>query len=145
VASQLFFGIPPSRACWISAGQLRGGSAFTGWGAILESLASTREPTMIRFAACFVVSLLATPVIAEPTETAGVELLQVPLQVSGRGDLERLSTDDVEVWIGDRRLDRFYVDVKKGRSTVHAAGNWAAGYRSWGPFRLDSTPPDSVT
>lgn len=29
--------------------------------------------------------------------------------------------------------------------TVDAAGNWAPGYRSWGPFRLDATPPDSVT
>ena len=38
-------------------------------------------------------------------------LVQVPVLVAGSGNLYRLSQDDLEIWIGDRRLEQFRVDI----------------------------------
>lgn len=38
-------------------------------------------------------------------------LVQVPVLVAGSGDLYRLSQDDLEIWIGDRRLEQFRIDI----------------------------------
>jgi len=53
-------------------------------------------------------------------------LIQVPVVVAGSGDLNRLSANDLEVWIGDRRLERFRVDYL-GEGTTSFAHR--SGYR----------------
>jgi hypothetical protein len=45
-------------------------------------------------------------------------LIQVPVVISGTGDLYRLSRDDIEVWIGDRRLEDFHLDYLREATTV---------------------------
>jgi len=44
------------------------------------------------------------------TEQAGVSLVQIPARFVGKGDLYHLTSKDLEVWVGDRRIDEFEVD-----------------------------------
>jgi hypothetical protein len=76
-------------------------------------------------------------------------LIQVPIIVAGSGDLYRLSADDLEVWIGDRRLEHFRVDylgeaTSVGSMRVTPRGKAPPGFKS--EIRYERpTPPSART